>query len=171
MKNDELMHYGRKGMKWYQRIYQNKDGSLNDRGQRRYDKDVRTNNAKKKDNRNKIDGPDPDRWVKEDLTSVKKTVDASKNLNRELSDIERNTRVKSVRKNVDLSSMSDQELRSYINRANLERQYTELLAYDQAQNVSRGRRAVENTLEYGDRVLAVGASALTIALALHELTS
>lgn len=32
MKNDELMHYGRKGMKWGQHIYQKADGSYTRRG-------------------------------------------------------------------------------------------------------------------------------------------
>lgn len=30
--DDELMHMGKKGMKWYQHIFQNKDGTLNSRG-------------------------------------------------------------------------------------------------------------------------------------------
>lgn len=33
---DELMHHGIKGMKWYQRRYQNKDGSLTPQGRIRY---------------------------------------------------------------------------------------------------------------------------------------
>lgn len=37
---DYLMHYGRKGMKWYQHIYQNKDGSLTKAGYRKLDRDM-----------------------------------------------------------------------------------------------------------------------------------
>lgn len=36
--NNELYHYGVKGMKWGVIRYQNKDGSLNDRGRKRYAK-------------------------------------------------------------------------------------------------------------------------------------
>lgn len=37
---DELEHHGTKGMKWGQRLYQNKDGSLTELGKRRYNKQV-----------------------------------------------------------------------------------------------------------------------------------
>lgn len=36
MYNDELYHYGVKGQKWGVRRYQNKDGSLTDKGKKRY---------------------------------------------------------------------------------------------------------------------------------------
>ena len=168
MYNNELMHYGRKGMKWGQHIYTDENGNLNERGQKRYERDVRENKAKKKDNRIVIDGPDPDRWVKEDMTRAKKTVDATKNLNRELQNVERNTRV-NTRKNVDLSTMTDQELQAYINRATLEKRYMDLKSYEEAQNVSRGRQVVDNILEYSNVALGLTSSALAIALAIHEL--
>lgn len=38
MESNELLHYGIKGMKWYQRRYQNKDGSLTPAGRKRYQK-------------------------------------------------------------------------------------------------------------------------------------
>lgn len=168
MRNDELKHHGRKGMKWGKHIYTDDDGNLTKRGQERYERDIRENKAKKKDNRIVIDGPDPDRWVKEDITRTKKTVDATKNLNRELQNVERNTRV-NTRKNVDLSTMTDQELQAYINRATLEKRYTDLMAYEEAQNVSRGRQVVDDILEYSNVALGITSSALAIALAIHEL--
>lgn len=36
METDVLVHHGIKGMKWYQRRYQNKDGSLTPQGKIRY---------------------------------------------------------------------------------------------------------------------------------------
>lgn len=168
MYNNELMHHGRKGMKWGKHIYTDENGNLTERGQKRYERDVRENKAKKKDNRIVIDGPDPDRWVKEDMTRAKKTVDATKNLNRELQNVERNTRV-NTRKNVDLSTMTDQELQAYINRATLEKRYMDLKSYEEAQNVSRGREVVDNILEYSNVALGITSSALAIALAIHEL--
>ena len=161
----ELKHYGKKGMKWGVRRYQNKDGTLTDAGKKRYDRDVRENNAKKKDNRINIDGPDPKRWAKEDLSRSKKTVDASSDAVRQLQSIERNTRSNTKQK-MDLSKMSDQEMRNQINRAMLEKQYNDMFA---PQKVSKGREFTKKTLEITGTALGVTSSALGIALAIKEL--
>lgn len=165
----ELYHWGVKGMKWGVRRYQNKDGSLTAAGQKRYDRDIRENNAKKKDNRINIDGPDAKRWVKEDMERTKKTVDTSSSLVREAKSIERETRPAPVKKKMDLSNMTDQQLRDRINRANLERQYNDLFGEPAVATVSKGRKYVQNTLEAAGTVLAIGSSALGIALAIKEL--
>lgn len=165
MDKNELYHWGVKGMKWGVRRYQNKDGTLTAEGKNRYDRDVRENNAKKKDNRIVIDGPDPKRWAKEDLGRSKRIVDESSSMVGELGKIERNSRTTSKQK-LDLSNMTDQQLRDRINRANLEKQYNDMFA---PQTTSRGREYTRAILDTAGTVLAVGSSALGIALAIKEL--
>lgn len=164
--DNELKHHGVKGQKWGVRRYQNKDGSLTAIGKKRHDRDISENNAKKKDNRIVIDGPDAKRWVREDISRSKKIVDSSNDMVKQLKDIEESSRPKS-RKRLDLSNMTDKELRDRINRANLERQYNEMFA--EPTRVSKGRQYVRSFLEGAGTTLAVGSSALAIALAWKEL--
>lgn len=59
--NNQIWHWGVKGMKWGVRRYQNTDGSLTDAGKKRYDRDVAAN-EKKKDNKLSTDAlQDPNR--------------------------------------------------------------------------------------------------------------
>lgn len=167
MSNNELYHYGVKGMKWGVRRYQNKDGTLTAAGKNRYDRDVRDNNAKVKDKRIKIDGPDPNRWVKEDVSRTKKSVDSAYELNKQLQNFDKATStVKKRSQTVDLSNMTDQELREKINRANLERQYNDIC---NPPTVSKGREFASTVINYSGTALAITSSALGIALAIKEL--
>lgn len=153
-------------MKWGVRLYQNKDGSLTELGKKRYARDVRENNAKKKDNRIVIDGPDPNRWVKEDLNRAKGTVDSSNNAVKELQKASDKYLPGPKKQKLDLSKMTDQEMRSQINRALLEKQYNDMFA---PQKVNKGKEYVTKTLEVAGTVLGVTGSALGIALAIKEL--
>ena len=164
-----LAHYGVKGQKWGIRRYQNKDGSLTSKGQARYDRDKRENAAKKKENRIDLSEPDPKRWVREDLERSKKTVDAADNLVKEMRKLEQNTTTKPVSKRMDLSQMSDKEMRERINRELLERQYNQLFAETPSAQVSKGREALRTTLEVAGSVLAIAGSSLSLALAIKEL--
>lgn len=164
-----LAHYGVKGQKWGIRRYQNKDGSLTSKGQARYDRDKRENAAKKKENRIDLSEPDPKRWVREDLERSKKTVDATDNLVKEMRKLEQNTTTKPAPKRMDLSQMSDKEMREQINRELLERQYNQLFAETPSAQVSKGREALRTTLEVAGSVLAIAGSSLSIALAIKEL--
>lgn len=164
-----LAHYGVKGQKWGVRRYQNKDGSLTSKGQARYDRDKRENAAKKKENRIDLSEPDPKRWVREDLERSKKTVDATDNLVKEMRKLEQNTTTKPVSKRMDLSQMSDKEMRERINRELLERQYNQLFAETPSAQVSKGREALRTTLEVAGSVLAIAGSSLSLALAIKEL--
>lgn len=162
---NELYHHGIKGMKWGVRRYQNSDGSLTAAGKKRYDRDIRENDARKKENRIKIDGPDADRWVKEDLRRSKATIDgASSMINQAGRMLDKNYKKKQSK--IDLSNMTDKQLRDRINRSNLEKQYIDMFA---PETTSKGRRYAKAVLETAGTVLAFGSSALGIALSIKEL--
>lgn len=162
---NELYHHGVKGMKWGRRRYQNKDGSLTPEGNKRYARDQRENAGKKKGN--KVGQADPNRWVREDLERTKRLTDSSSHMTNELKRINDNSIRKRPKVKMDLSNMSDQEMRNQINRALLERQYNDMFA---PQKTSKGREFVSSFLDTTGSVLAVGSSALAIALAYKELT-
>lgn len=167
--NNELEHHGIKGMRWGVRRYQNKDGSLTPQGKKRYDRDIRDNLAKKKDNRIDTSHPDPNRWAREDLERSKKIVDTSSSMVRQLKSMESETRPKSKRKSMDLSNMSDKEMRDRINRELLEQQYQKLFSEVEEPKISKGRECVMNVLSVAGDVLVVTGSALGIALSIKEL--
>ena len=149
--------------------YRNDDGSLTDLGKKRYERDIRENLGKKKENRIDTSRPDPDRWVKEDLNRTKNLVDRSSDVVKQIQNVERNTAPKPTKQKLDLSKMSDQELRARINRATLERQYNDMFAPEMKPKVSKGREITKSILDTSGTVLAIGSSALGIALAIKEL--
>lgn len=162
--NNYLAHYGIKNMKWGVRRYQNKDGSLTDAGRKRYERDQRENSGKKKGN--KVAQADPNRWVKEDMDRSKRLSEASSHMVDDLNRINRNQIKKASRTKMDLSSMTDKEMRDEINRAMLERQYNDIF---NPQTTSKGREYASKILESAGDILMVTGSALGIALAIKEL--
>lgn len=175
---DELSHAGIKGMKWGVRRYQNKDGSLTDLGKKRYNLEADKAGYKEKSlisdaryktgKKGKLERFDakPDDWIKDDLKGNKKVADETSNMASKLKklndDSMRNRKIEPM----DLSKMSDKEMRDQINRAMLERQYNDM--FNPAKE-NRGREHVSQVLETAGTVLAIGSSALGIALAIKEL--
>lgn len=176
--NEELTHSGIKGMKWGVRRYQNDDGTLTDAGKKRYSRDAREkefnkydeNTGKyyktsKKNGRTDLEA-DPHRYVKEDLQRTKSLTEASSRMTGDLKRVTEKSIKNTPKKTMDLSHMSDKEMRDQINRAFLEKQYNEMFA---PQTPSKGKEMVMKTLDTAGDVLAVTGSALSIALAIKEL--
>lgn len=169
MENNSLTHWGVKGMKWGVRRYQTKDGYLTDAGRKRYLRDAKENPDKYRKGKKSKEGytkPDADRWVKEDLTRTRKLTDESATMANKLKNANDAAMKRQPKAKMDLSNMSDKEMRDQINRALLERQYNDMFA---PQNTSRGREYASQVLETAGTVLAIGSSALGIALAIKEL--
>ena len=139
---EELKHYGIKGMKWGVRRFQNSDGSLTSEGRKRYGSG--------------------------DLKEAQKKVDKGK----AMVDGVKKTRVKAAEKQHekkikdDLSKMSDQELRDIVNRLNMEERYTQVM---KSRGVEAGKNRVDKVLEYAGTALTIGSSALSIMIAIKEL--
>lgn len=139
---EELKHYGIKGMKWGVRRFQNSDGSLTSEGRKRYNGN--------------------------DLKEAQKKVDKGK----AMVDGVKKTRVKAAEKQHekkikdDLSKMSDAELRYIVNRLNMEERYTQVM---KSRGVEAGKNRVDKILEYAGTALTIGSSALSIMIAIKEL--
>lgn len=159
---NELYHHGVKGQKWGVRRYQNKDGSLTKAGQKRYERDQRENAGKKKGN--KVGQADPHRWVREDMERTKRVADSSNTLVNEFKNINRSSGKR--KQKLDLSNMSDKEMRDKINRAILEKQYNDIY---NPKVVSKGRVIAGKILDGVGSTLVITSSALGVALAVKEL--
>lgn len=131
METDVLVHHGIKGMKWYQRRYQNKDGSLTPQGKIRYGQNtsptkksgkelLKENTADMKKTWNSVSPAVRDKSIRFAAKTISKSIEIGK----------RAAQQKSV------SEMSDQELRAAIDRRRLEIEYARL----NPQQVSRGRK-------------------------------
>lgn len=157
-----LAHHGIKGMKWGRRRFQNEDGTLTEAGKKRYDRDTKDLSDSKKAKAK----PDVDKWVGDDISNAKRLADETK---RATDDAKRHVET-SIRNNkperMDLSKMTDQQMRERINREILERQYNDMFA---PRKSTKGREVVRDTLAIAGGALGTVSTALGIALAIKQL--
>lgn len=175
---DELCHYGIKGQKWGVRRFQNSDGSYTSEGKRRAQqqekkdpvKEMKDEDLRKAITRLSLENKYKDLTKKptqpSKLESTKKAVDATSELVNRAKKMDQDSRKAAKKERMDLSKKTDKELREQINRELLERQYNDLFSKE---SVSKGRRYLSDVLDNAGTVLAVGSSALSIALAIQQL--
>lgn len=149
---DALCHHGIKGQKWGVRRYQNEDGTLTEAGKRRTKNGVLTT----------------DQAVAADYQALSKGLSAGKSATDSASNISRKVseRKKSkMRSEIDVSKMSDAELRQKINRMTMEDQYRTM----STKNIRTGSDKVQDVMDVAGNILAIAASAATIAVAIHTI--
>lgn len=128
---NELMHWGIKGMKWGVRRYQNKDGSLTPAGKKRYDKEMAKLKEEEKIAKNKL-----------------RTQSKLNKLDEKRKEVEALKRGKPIAKSTkqhskpSVKDMSDEELRQTVNRLLMEQQYAKL----NPQQVSAGQKFVKKVM-------------------------
>lgn len=151
---NDLYHFGIKGMKWGVRRYENPDGTLTELGKARY------GSKAEKDPDNK--GYYRDVEASQDALNASKAAKGGSQAANAAGNIANRAREKERAKakaKIDLSNMSDEEIRKRVNRMNLERQYKDLLTSD----VGAGKAAVKDFLDTVGDVITIAGGIAVIA--------
>lgn len=140
-KKNELYHYGRKGMKWYQHIFS---------------QDI----ASGKGNANQSVSQKVTKETSDAISKVKSSV-------KEVGEGYKKTKrmASQKAKQEEISKMSDAELQQKINRMNLEKRYSELTEKDTRDGFDKANEI----LSVAGGVAAVAVSAATIASTIYTM--
>lgn len=159
--------------------YVDANGNLTPEGIARREYDYKRNKQKKKDDQIKGSDAevrqiltDPNRWVKEDLDALDKGLKDAQNMSKTVRNaVQRklDAKPKKRRKKLDLSNMSDEELKALISRYKLEMDYQNIFNPEMSPEVSKGNKFLLNTLDLAGDVLAIGGSAVMIAKAVNDM--
>lgn len=164
--NNELYHWGIRGMKWGVRRYQNADGTLTAAGKKRYDKEVSKLRAEQKVVKNKQ--ATKDKFEK--LEAKKRELEQQKK------DLEGESKVAQVKQKVaenrankpkSVKEMTDDELSEAIARMKLEESYNDYMRKLNPEKPSKGADFVKKVLERSGENIATQ----TATYAMGKLTN
>lgn len=130
MDNNELTHWGIKGMRWGVRRYQNSDGTLTPAGQKRYKKEM---DKLKKEER-----------VLKNKAKTKAMIDKLEKKRKDVDELKGKTDESSKPKKKTIKDLSDDELRSMVNRLEMEKRLQSLLPNEVPE--SKGKKFVNSVL-------------------------
>lgn len=151
--NDELYHWGIKGMKWGVRRYQNPDGTLTSAGKKRYSSDDYKNGIKKAGNVAKqlLNGTarpmDKDGWTNRPKSDPNPWYGSQRKVAEKLERHSTKARSNNPKK------MTDEELNQRISRMQKEKQYLEL-----KKSTSPGKAYVTELLKTAGNKIVGGAA-------------
>lgn len=149
MENTVIVHWGIKGMKWGQRRFQNKDGSLTPAGKKRYEKEMEKLTAEKKKLRNQ----ERTKAKLDKLKAVQDEVEARKKALQE--DKPEKTPKPEKHTKREIKEMSNEDIKKLIDRLDIERKLVKA-------ETSRGREFVVDILEKSGK--NIGTQLVTYAL-------
>lgn len=173
MENSTLYHHGILGQKWGVRRYQNADGTRTSAGKKREraskspEKMMSDEELQAKNKRLAAEATYRKLSGSSNKSSLERTKDIIDDSNRIVNQVRNSTQGRPEKEKLDLSNMTDQELRDRINRANLERQYNDMFAPET--QVSKGRQYVNDIMNTTGAILSIGSSALAIALTIQQM--
>lgn len=137
MENNELQHWGVKGMKWGVRRYQNKDGTLTPAGRKRYAREL----SKLREEKKVLENKRKTRAKFDKLDAMRKENEALKSGKTGKNSSDADSPKKSIK------DMSDKELASATARLQAEKNYKEAYAAMHPETVSRGKKFIDSMLD------------------------
>lgn len=161
-----LAHHGVKGQKWYQRRYQNSDGTLTAAGRKRYAKDAARAERKQQKAENK-----KQKALKIEAKKAQKAEKVLKQRMQEIADkkkkIFESNNVEEMRKNSNL--FSEKEVNDFVNKVKLDNRLKALNEENQKSLVDKAISAVDKVSKAADTGVKVFDSYTNIAKRVNRI--